>query len=142
VRDCVANGDALGAVELTALDQDPAALAFVRGWLPDTARPATRLICGPVRDVLGLVDQHAPRSGGQFDLVISTGLFDYLDDSAARRLLPAMCRLARPGGSIAVCNFAPEDPSRIEGLGRGLATGLPRLVRAPRARARYLLGVL
>ena len=113
VRDCVRNDDAGGAVELTLLDQDRTALAFVDGWLPDSLRPATRLICGPVHDALSLVDQHAPGRPGRFDLVISTGLFDYLDDAAARRLLATMCQLARPGGSIALCNFAPEDPSRI-----------------------------
>lgn len=113
VRDGVHDDDAGGAVELTLLDQDPAALAFVDGWLPDSLRPATRLICGPVRDTLRLVDQHAPGRRSRFDLVISTGLFDYLDDAAARRLLATMCQLARPGGSIALCNFAPEDPSRI-----------------------------
>jgi SAM-dependent methyltransferase len=113
LRDCVRNVDAAGAVELTLLDQDPAALAFVDGWLPDSLRPATRLICGPVRDALSLVDQYAPGRRGRFDLVISTGLFDYLDDAAARRLLTTMCQLARPGGSIALCNFAPQDPSRI-----------------------------
>lgn len=113
VRDNVANGGPAGSVELTFLDQDPAALAFVERWLPDSLRPTARLICGPVRDVLGLVDEHAPGSRGRFDLVISTGLFDYLGDVAARALLAAMCGLARPGGSIAVCNFAPQDPSRI-----------------------------
>lgn len=24
-----------------------------------------------------------------------------------------MCNLARPGGAVAICNFAPEDASRI-----------------------------
>jgi SAM-dependent methyltransferase len=113
VRDCLHIRDIGRGVELTLLDQDPAALAFIDEWLPSDSRPSTRLICGPVRDALRLVDKHAPGRRGQFDLVISTGLFDYLDDAAAGRLLAEMCRLVRPGGSIAVCNFAPQDPSRI-----------------------------
>jgi hypothetical protein len=60
VRDCVRDDDAGSAVELTLLDQDGTALAFVDGWLPDSLRPATRLICGPVHDALSLVDEHAP----------------------------------------------------------------------------------
>jgi len=113
VRDCLGSGHNSDAVELTLLDQDPSALAFVERWLPETARFTTRLICGPVRDAFRLIDKHAPGSCGRFDLVISTGLFDYLEDAAAGRLLAEMCALARPGGSIAVCNFAPCDPSRI-----------------------------
>lgn len=113
VRDCLHISDTGRGVELTLLDQDPAALAFIEEWLPGYARPATRLICGPVGDTLRLVDKHAPGRRGQFDLVISTGLFDYLDDAAAGRLLAEMCGLARRGGSVAVCNFARQDPSRI-----------------------------
>jgi SAM-dependent methyltransferase len=113
LRDSIPAGPGRGGVELTFLDQDPAALAFVDGWLPDGVRGSTRLICGPVREVRQLVSGGADGAGSGFDLVISTGLLDYLDDPAAKRLLAEMVRLARPGGLVAVCNFAPADASRI-----------------------------
>ena len=112
-RDSIPVGHNPDGLELTLLDQDPAALAFVDSWLPDRVRGSTRLICGPVRDVRRLMVERARGARGGFDLVISTGLFDYLDDPAAKQLLAEMVRLARPGGLVAVCNFAPADASRI-----------------------------
>ena len=47
-----------------------------------------------------------------FDVVISTGLFDYLSAEPARQLLAHMIALTRPGGTVAICNFSPEDASR------------------------------
>ncbi len=44
---------------------------------------------------------------GSFDLVYSTGLFDYLEQSIAVRLATSMFRLLRPGGSLVVANFLP-----------------------------------
>jgi SAM-dependent methyltransferase len=113
LRDSIAVASDLGSVELTFLDQDPAALAFVDSWLPDHMRGSTRLICGPVRDVRRLVADGGSGAGRRFDLVISTGLFDYLNDPAAKRLLAEMTGLARPGALVAVCNFAPADASRF-----------------------------
>ncbi|MBV8998898.1 MAG: hypothetical protein JO304_07555, partial [Solirubrobacterales bacterium] len=100
-------------LDLTLLDPDPAALAFVRGWLPNRMRGCTRLICGPARNVRELVHDHAAEDVRRFDLVLSTGLLDRLDQGAAMDLLLDMTELARPGGLVAVSNFTPEDASRI-----------------------------
>ena len=91
-------------LDVTFVDQDPTALAFVDQWLPGDAR----LVCAPVRALAGVL---AP--GTKFDLVISTGLFDYLPDSDARALAAQMCALRAPGGTAVICNFAPCDPSRV-----------------------------
>jgi extracellular factor (EF) 3-hydroxypalmitic acid methyl ester biosynthesis protein len=43
----------------------------------------------------------------RFDLVYSTGLFDYVAARTGRRLVRAMHRRLRPGGSLLVANFLP-----------------------------------
>jgi SAM-dependent methyltransferase len=102
-----------GSLELTFLDQDPAALMFIRGWLPSHMRASARLICGPIHDVRKLVLDGTGEAFTRFDLVIATRLCDHLDLNPARKLLSEMTRLARPGGLVAVSNVAPEDGSRI-----------------------------
>jgi hypothetical protein len=44
---------------------------------------------------------------GEFDLVYSTGLFDYLNQRTGRRLVSSMFQMLRPGGSLIVANFLP-----------------------------------
>jgi len=44
---------------------------------------------------------------GEFDYVYSTGLFDYLNQRTARRLVTAMFQMLRPGGVLMVANFLP-----------------------------------
>jgi extracellular factor (EF) 3-hydroxypalmitic acid methyl ester biosynthesis protein len=48
-----------------------------------------------------------------FDVVLSTGLFDDLPDPDARALLADLVALTRPGGVTAICNFCPDDGSRL-----------------------------
>jgi hypothetical protein len=100
------------AVEATFFDQDPAALAFLETWLPAPTRINSKMICGPVRRLGELLPRHF---GGQqaYDVVIAAGLFDYLIDAHARELLEHMIAQASPGGTVAICNFGPDDRSRV-----------------------------
>jgi hypothetical protein len=98
-------------VEPVFFDQDPAALAFVRSWLPPDT-PA-RTVCAPVSRIRDTLPLHTRAKRAQFDVVISTGLFDYLPTEFGRELLEHMCRLTRRGGTVAICNFSPEDASRV-----------------------------
>jgi SAM-dependent methyltransferase len=113
VRDVIGSGVDVGPLELTFIDQDPAALAFIRSWLPVQLRGGTRLICGPVSHARKLVFEVSSEPLERFDLVISTSLLDYLDTVRARHVLSEMIQMTRPGGLVAVSNFAPEDASRI-----------------------------
>ena len=99
-----------GRLELTALDQDPAAVAYVRAWLEPQSWDRHRVLCAPVKSLPDLLP--VPRERGTFDVVVSTGLFDYLSDAAATALLGHMAELTNQGGVTAICNFAPDDPSR------------------------------
>ncbi len=94
-------------LRVTFVDQDPTALSFVESWLPPAALAGSRRICAPVRRL----SEAMP--GGPFDLVIATRLFDYLENQPARELLGDMAALTRPGGAVAICNFAPDDRSRV-----------------------------
>lgn len=101
------------SVEITFLDPDPPALAFIRDWLPRHLRKRTRLICGSAQHTRELILDTASGALAHFDLVISTSVLNYLEAAAARKLLVDMTSLARPGGLLAVSNFSPEDNSRL-----------------------------
>jgi extracellular factor (EF) 3-hydroxypalmitic acid methyl ester biosynthesis protein len=45
---------------------------------------------------------------GDFDLVYSAGLYDYLDEKDAMAVTGAMFRSLRPGGRMLVANFTPD----------------------------------
>lgn len=47
---------------------------------------------------------------GQFDLIYSTGLYDYLQLPAAQRLTSALFELLRPRGRLFIANFLPGIP--------------------------------
>jgi extracellular factor (EF) 3-hydroxypalmitic acid methyl ester biosynthesis protein len=47
---------------------------------------------------------------GPFDVVYSTGLFDYLQQTTAQRLTWVMFEMLRPGGRLFVANFLPGIP--------------------------------
>ena len=97
-------------IHATFFDQDPAAIAFVQSRLPDATRGVATFVCAPV----GQISEALPRDGRpHFDVAVSTGLFDYLPADRARELLLQMAALTRPGGTVAICNFSPDDRSRV-----------------------------
>jgi SAM-dependent methyltransferase len=112
VRDVMDKHPSSG-VRATFVDQDSTALAFVASWLPPSALATSRLVCAPVRRLAELVPGRGAHALGSFEIVMSTGVFDYLDDASARSLLAQMAAVTRPGGTLAICNFGPEDGSRI-----------------------------
>jgi SAM-dependent methyltransferase len=91
-----------------AMDGDDQALAHAQRVLGDDPRVqlwhenAIRIARDPYAA--------APLAG--VDLVVSLGLFDYLPDRIAVRLLRAMAGALRPGGEMIVGNFADDNPSR------------------------------
>jgi Methyltransferase domain len=100
-----------GCLRLAVLDEDPAAIAFVRSWLPDDARDPAGLHCAPVERLAEIVPKPAWPEGG-FDLVLSSELCDYLEDGPAAALVTHMTDLTRPGGSTVLCGFSPVVRSR------------------------------
>ena len=88
--------------EIIAFDQDAESLKVIEcdyGHLP------IRTLQGNVRHLL------AGKTGmGHFHLVYAAGLFDYLDDSVATRLVERMWAMAHPGGRVMIANFLPDIP--------------------------------
>ena len=89
-------------VSITALDQDESSVAVVSN---EYARLGVETIRGTVREIL---------SGRlrltNFDLVYAGGLFDYLSEPVARRLVEIMFEALNPGGKLMFANFLPNIP--------------------------------
>ena len=100
-----------GDVRVRLLDLDPAALDFAKKRLePLLADGALRC----VRTNLFRLAQHSESSDelGSPDLLICSGLFDYLQDDAAVGMLGHFWRRLAEGGTLLVGNFVPHNPSR------------------------------
>lgn len=86
--------------EWVALDQDRESLSVIAR---DYAHLGVTPRHGTVRSVL--------RGGtNRYDCVYAAGLFDYLPQQTAQRLINAMFALLNPGGELLVTNFVPEIP--------------------------------
>lgn len=99
------------ALRVRLLDLDPAALEDARWRLTPWLDPAQ---VQPVRENLFRLAQPG-RGGGLLDgvdVLICSGLFDYLDDAAAAAMLARFWQSLRPAGQACVFNFAPHNPSR------------------------------
>lgn len=83
---------------LLALDSDELSLAEVQARYGSFGVETTT---ASFRSLL------ANSESGRFDLVYSTGLFDYVAPRTGRRLVSAMHRMLRPGGSLLIANFLP-----------------------------------
>ena len=93
------------AGRFTAFDQDAQSCETVRqhyGQYP------VDVVCASVRKLLGSADT----SMGKFDLIYSAGLFDYLADPIAEKLVATLASMLKPGGKLLVGNFAPTCVGR------------------------------
>jgi extracellular factor (EF) 3-hydroxypalmitic acid methyl ester biosynthesis protein len=102
--------------EVVLLDQDSAALDEALQGLAalEATHGALASACtrrDSVRTMLHASDLAA--QWGQFDLIYSMGLFDYLTDPVAAPLIARLYRLLRPGGELVIGNFHPRNPTRI-----------------------------
>ena len=86
---------------VVALDQDPASIAEMKC----THEGLDTLF--PVVASIGRIIVK-PLVHGRFDLVYAAGLFDYLDDTTAKRLLSGMFTALKPGGRLLFANFCHD----------------------------------
>jgi 2-polyprenyl-3-methyl-5-hydroxy-6-metoxy-1,4-benzoquinol methylase len=106
IRDFLSRRQDTSGIEITLVDQDPAALAYCR---TESLRPwlsQLRMLSVPIKRLPAALPE------GAFDVVVSAGLFDYLDAQQGRSLLAHLAALTVPGGVTAIANFHRDDPSR------------------------------
>ena len=88
--------------QFLAIDQDTDSLAVVDA---DYAPFGVEARHGSVKQILG-ERVRLPKC----DLIYAAGLYDYLDDKVATRLLQIMVDALNPGGRVLVANFVPNVP--------------------------------
>ncbi len=89
-----------GTAGVVALDQDVESLALVE------RENAGRRVTTMRADIRHLIAGRA--IPGEFDLIWSAGLYDYLEERAARKLTARLVSMLRPGGRLLVANFTPR----------------------------------
>lgn len=87
-----------------ALDQDVESLAVTRADVGPLGVEARE---GSVKDLIA----HGARLG-QFDFVYAAGLYDYLNDKVAARLLETLFAMLKEGGKLWIANFLPDIADR------------------------------
>lgn len=93
-----------GEVTITGIDSDPMAVACAREYLSRFNVDIT------TNSVIDFIRRRG--WGMTFDGIYSSGLFDYLDDKIARKVLETSYRALKPGGTISVANFQPGITER------------------------------
>ncbi len=83
-----------------AFDQDAESLEVVDSAY---AKFGVETVRGSVKDLLA-----KRQTFSDFDVVYAAGLFDYLNDKLAQRLVTTMLAALRPGGLMVVPNFMPD----------------------------------
>jgi extracellular factor (EF) 3-hydroxypalmitic acid methyl ester biosynthesis protein len=86
-----------------ALDQDEASLAVVAAELAGSGVECLR------ESAIRLLSNHFDI--GEFDLIYSAGLYDYLSDQFSTRLLLALLRRLATRGTLIVANMLPDIPA-------------------------------
>lgn len=84
------------------LDQDPLSIAAVN---QNISNLGVETLTGSIKLLFG-----GDLGRQRFDFIYSAGLFDYLGDELAQRLIGRMFRMLRPGGRLLVANFRTGIP--------------------------------
>lgn len=111
IRQAVAemNPDERSRLHVVLLDLDAKGLEFSRLKLTSMLREEQVVIC---RENLFRLPRRKPSPEMAADLVICTGLFDYLPDVDAIAMLGWMDAARKPGGRSVMMNFSPANGSR------------------------------
>lgn len=114
IRDFLESGENRFRMDLVLLDQDEEALEEARSGIE--AIPVEKPIrVTYLRDSVRrlLKTANPSRVYGEFDLIYSLGLFDYLTAPVAKAVLMKLYSLAAPGGHLIIGNYHVGNPTRI-----------------------------
>ncbi len=90
--------------EIVAFDQDQKCLDFIQSDFQDSKVKTIR------KSIVAILTKQVIFRN--FDFVYAAGLFDYLSDEIARRLLKIMMNMLRPEGKLLITNFTPDNYER------------------------------
>ncbi len=107
LEDFLLAADDTDEIEITLFDQDPAALQFAFDRIVAVSAGQVNAIHGKIADV----ESHL--LGKEFDVVISSGLFDNLEPGLARETLTFFNSLLSDHGSTLITNFSTLDRSQV-----------------------------
>jgi extracellular factor (EF) 3-hydroxypalmitic acid methyl ester biosynthesis protein len=102
--------------QFTLLDSNDETLRYTGGLLQNLASRHNRTT--PIRLIKKSVQQllkeraRPQRSGEEFDLIYSAGLFDYLNDRICSRIIQLGYELLAPGGLLLATNVDSSNPIR------------------------------
>lgn len=107
IGDFLASTDDISNISITLLDQDPAALAFaelinLKNWSENIST-----ICAPIKHLKTVL------ANEEYDVIISSGLFDYLNHETGSDMLAFLSSRLKTDGVIAITNFHKDDKSAI-----------------------------
>jgi SAM-dependent methyltransferase len=105
IRDAFERSATTQGVRVTLVDQDPAALDYARAVNLAPFVPQLETVCTPIRGLATVL------SDRKFDMIVCSGLFDYLNEIQAGFLLAGLVAALNPGGLLAITNFHPQDRS-------------------------------
>jgi extracellular factor (EF) 3-hydroxypalmitic acid methyl ester biosynthesis protein len=113
VRDALVsmNAEARQSLTITLLDLDPAALEFARQQLDSLLKPE-QLVLQPA-NLFRLPDRSSLATTlSDSNLILCPGLFDYLDDDGALKMIRCLLSHLASGGRLVIFQFAPHNPTR------------------------------
>jgi SAM-dependent methyltransferase len=112
LRDVIAESFLARTGRFLCVDQDREALREAEAALADTAAEHGRTldVCFEESSVRALLK--GTWSPPEQDFIYSLGLFDYLEDRVAMRLLAVLADRLAPGGQLIVGNYLPENDAR------------------------------
>jgi extracellular factor (EF) 3-hydroxypalmitic acid methyl ester biosynthesis protein len=105
IKDFLATKSDLNGMFITLLDQDAAAIEYVKSHALAAWGSYIQAINAPIKHITGVPLRN------DYDVIISTGLFDYLSRDYATMLIHYLLSITRPGGILAISNFHPDDKS-------------------------------
>ena len=83
-----------------ALDQDELSLDVVKSSMPEDGVVP---VCSSIKSLF-----RGELAEDRFDLIYSTGLYDYLDERIATKLTARLFEMLNPGGRLVLANFLPD----------------------------------